>query len=29
MLNVLSSLVVPLHRLDYYDEKDILNPVDG
>ena len=24
ILNVLSSVVVPLHRLDYYDEKDML-----
>jgi len=28
-LNVLSSLVVPLHRLDYYDEKDLLSTVPG
>lgn len=28
-LNVLSSLVVPLHRLDYYDEKDMLSTVSG
>ncbi len=24
LLNVLSSVVMPLHKLDYYDEKEIL-----
>lgn len=29
MLNVVSSLVVPLHRLDYYDEEDLLSASAG
>lgn len=29
VLNILSSVVVPLHRLDYYDEKDFLVTESG